>query len=164
MKFVLVPHEQFLALQGRKDNPSEKQEENDKESVDDELSESDILSLLPKRGRNNFQSLLNALKLNGVNWNHIGELIIDSEPIKYSHICDLLHFARFNVKTVPRGAKQVFGKTKRLPLSLISNPSARQLVQPPQEGGKQPPPPPPPGIPVIKGRTLNSWSEKWKVL
>ena len=165
MKFVLVPHEQFVSLQSKaKPQESTATDAPSDYSQEDKLSDAEILSMLPKRAGAHFGSLLTALKQQGLDWNRDGELVINEKPIKGSHICDLLHFSRYSVKAEPLGAREVFGTVRSLPKSLLINPKARQLLinSDTQFGGQAVPPP---GLPASSApRSLATWAEQWKAL
>lgn len=126
------------------------------EQVNAKLKPELILTHLPKRNKARAQSLLSIIDSHpSLDWNARGELLINKQPVEYSHITDLLHDALNNTKYKPVGCDQFYEHLGNVPTSLITNPIRKQLL-----GGKRLPPPGTPAASTTK--SLNDWSVLWQ--
>lgn len=122
----------------------------------DRLSTAVILTCLPKRNRLKGQRLLDFIANDtNLDWNKDGNLLVNNQPIEYSHIVDLLHDALNPTRHNPVGYDAFYNNLGRVPVSLLNNPRRKSMI-----GGRLPPP----GIPATEPIPLNIWKAKWKPL
>ena len=171
-KSVLLPYDKYIALKQHatldstdlmtepdkklsdKQSIEHKTEPQVNQASDKQMSSDDkLLLLLPKVVRSKAERLLCYISQQGkIYWNTNGEVCIEGETIKGSHICDILHYATTNKRQQPIGIQTVLAKLQNVPQSLITNPqiSGKGAI--------------PPGIPQ-KERYLNqNWKTKWQAL
>ena len=125
-------------------------------SSSDKLNRAVIVTCLPKRNRQKAQRLLDFIDSHTyLDWNKEGNLLVENQPISYSHIVDLLHDALNTTRYDPVGYDTFYHYLEGVPLSLINNPRRKSMV-----GGRSPPP----GLPNKEPKPLNVWKSQWKVL
>lgn len=92
-----------------------------------------------------------------LDWNEKGELLVEGKPIVHSHISDIIKDSQTAYKDFePIGVEEFYKHLSNIPLTIISNPKRRLLIQ---TGGQNIPPPP--GQPaVIKLRELKPEVQK----
>ena len=154
MKFVLVPHEQFVLFQeAYKQNQSDETVENSIEKIEDHSFDNaeKFVRLLPKQIQKNSALLLEHMKDSRIFWDSNGELNVCGLHIPGSHVCNILHFMQYKSKQRPTGILEVLRNLRNTPKYLIANSDI-------QNGGG---PPPPPGIPDKRPKNNESWAEQW---
>ena len=168
-KSILIPYDQYLALTESRVKNTDKPfqlENGSTNQIEDNfahqshlrMSDDNIVSLLPVSLKKRAERLLKFIKSQtNIDWNDIGVVYLDNQPIRNSHICDILHFLTSNSKSQPNGCAQVLKALKNLPFSLIANQKAKVLV------GGNTSNVIPPGVPETF-RELNSWQTNWKAL
>jgi hypothetical protein len=135
-----------------------------------------ILSHIPKYNKRKAEAVLEYIdKAPKLDWNADGELLLDSREIPGSHISDLLRDSCAEYKNFePVGAEEFYNNLGNIPLSLITNPKRRLLLQ--KRVGEKPDTPPLHKTadsptprkkkPVNKTSTLNkkTWKQLWRKL
>ena len=163
-KSVLLPFDRYQQLlQGTANSSSSVQEpdsqiegEDKPDYKSDRLNTAVIVACLPKRNRLKAQRLLDYLdKHTPLDWNKDGHLVVENQPIEYSHIVDLLHDALNATRHEPIGYETFYKQLAGAPVSLITNPRRKSMI-----GGRLPPP----GIPITEPKPLNVWKSQWKPL
>jgi hypothetical protein len=103
--------------------------------VNTKLDQDLILSHIPKCNKRKAITLLEYInKSPKLDWNSEGEITIDKKNISGTHITDLLRdcFTEHQ-KFEPEGVNEFYNHIGNIPLSLITNPKRRILIQ---KGGK----------------------------
>ena len=106
---------------------------NDDESDNKQITfrDDNILDTIPQKIKPMAKILLNYIhhqKL--LTWNEKGELVIDGQPIPFSHITDLIKDALVEYKHfIPVGIREFYSKLSNIPLTLIKNSKRRALLQ-----------------------------------
>lgn len=198
-KKVLLPYDQYLELLNAAKLNSVNGNEQDKtpyssENVDSDgetshlpqlnqelehrdqapkLTKEMILSSFGDRQIRNAETLLKYIA-NNMSWNEEGEIVINNEVIKGTHITDLMKDCLSqHRKGNPFGYQEFYSNLRGLPLYLVFNVKRRPLIgrgfraqYPSQSKFARTLPPPPPGIPLGSNsrdiRSGMSWIDKWK--
>ena len=158
---------------------------NTHQPISSELEDDIILQSIPATLRKKAALLINYLhKQPVITWNREGKLIVHDKVIEHTHIADLVKDALVSYKHFkPVGSDVFYQNLGNIPLSLISNPDRRVIVQ---EGrGVKVISAPPPGLPdktpsisllKVKEKTIrtkkvketkrkkNTWKAQWKSL
>ena len=125
-----------------------------------------IIACLPKRNQLKARRLLQYIHdIPKLTWNREGNLVVDKQPIAYSHIVDLLHDALNPTKHDPVGHDIFYAHLDKVPQSLINNSRRKSLIG----GGSRSAAAaaatlPPPGLPATEPRPLNIWKTNWQPL
>jgi hypothetical protein len=150
-KFVLLPIDKFERLSSQKDDgidsagsaitsenletPAADKNTSVSSSTGqrvDSLSEDDIISSVPKKFRTRAKGLLNHLVHDGIiRWDAKGEVTLDGDVVKGSHVTDLLKDTQTTYKRFsPIGRERLKDvlRSRNMPLSLIGN---KYYVDPP---------------------------------
>ena len=185
-KLVLIPFHKYQALQSQeniKDQvisevPEESNLQLEKSSTvpirQSKLEKDIILCHIGKGKRGKAETLLQYINQSpNLDWNNQGELIVNDKVIPGSHISDLVKDSVTEYKHFePVGLQQFYQHLGNIPLTIITNPKSRRLLQ---KGGQSTPPPGKPEkstvrvLKTVSGgkkktvkRLKSSWKDMWK--
>jgi hypothetical protein len=124
---VQIPVEHHSKESERSSQELTKEETSDNEKLDKHL----ILSHIPKCKKRKAETLLEYInKSPKLDWNALGEMVIEKREIPGSHISDLLRDCFTEYKNFePVGVQEFYTNIGNIPLSLISNPKRRLTLQ-----------------------------------
>lgn len=115
----------------------------------DRLEKDVIVACLPKRNRLKAYRVLDYItNHSSLEWNKDGNLIVEKQPIEYSHIVDLVHDALNSTRHDPVAYDLFYKHLHGIPQSLINNPRRKSLALPAST------------LP----ETPNTWKLRWKAL
>ena len=172
-KSVLIPYDRYLYYQKAAKTPIDIPTEDTASSPDiveerdrttekpvSKLSADVIIAHLPKRNKSKAEALIKVVDQHPVlTWNERGELVVDGNPVPYSHISDLLHDALNNTKHEAVGCRLFYKHLENIPQSLINNPNRKKLLR---GGGGSNRQLPPIGTPNTEPKPIPDWKLLWK--
>ncbi len=142
--------------------PMDTIEHEDSSALDDE----NILQMIPKHLRNSGKLVLNFLhRQKAITWDRRGQIAIEGKPVPLSHISDMIRDALVEYKRyTPTGFEQFYSHLNGIPITLIKNPSRRELIRKgrgidERELAREPPPGMPDKKPAITLYKNSSSSE-----
>ena len=190
-KLVLIPYHKYQYFQSlqsegphkvHKENTQSEENSTDPKALheietpinkENKLETDIILCHISKGKRSKAETFLRYINQSpNLDWNIHGELLVNGKIIPGSHISDLVKDSVTEYKAFqPKGVEELYTHIGNIPLTIITNPKRRALLQ---TGGQSPPPP---GLPNktetrvlnIEKKTLKkpekiTWKHMWQKL